>query len=480
MGRFRLFHTAPDCNGRSHTLTKPENVFGGVVMKIWYVRDLEPIPGDPGSPRLLRAGMLATRLAALGHQTTWFTSSFNHYSKRQRNAGLLQANENLSIEVLPAPGYVRNISIRRLHHNRRFAQEFLRRAAAANELPDVLVADLPTPEAAAAAVAFAQEKQIPTVVTIRDLWPDFFAHFVPQPLRPVARLPIWYLDRQTRYTCRNATSLVGISDQYLEWGRKKGGRPRLAQDRVFPLGYLRPHLPKSYDSDRTLRGLGINPDRHIISFVGSWGATYDLPLVLETARLLAHRTDINFVLVGNSAERPSLAREFGELNNVHVLGWRGQHEIAALLSKTAIGLLPYAQNAPQGLPNKIYEYMAYGAFQLATLSGEAENFFREMGTGRCVPNINPSHFAKAIEEALADRRVIEGRDERIAIFKTYFDANKIYRDIAAHIVGVAQRFRSHGSCPSFGTSVPHRLGAGSFPDYQATLIEKACEGPHLR
>lgn len=407
------------------------------TMKIWYVRDLEPIPTDPGNMRLLRGGMLATTLASLGHETTWFTSTFNHYSRLQRKAGILRPRENLVISILPAPGYSRNISFRRLLHNRSFARTFLNRANAAQELPDVLVTDLPTTDAAAAAVGFAQKRGIPTVVNIRDLWPDFFADFVPTGLRSIVRLATWPLERQARFACRNATSVVGISEQYLEWGRRKGSRPCVEQDRVLPLGYLKPHQTHIDETDQILARMGVNPAQHIVSFVGSWGATYDLGLVLETARLLAHRKDIVFALAGNASDRPSLERAFRRLDNAVLLGWIEQSEVTALLTRSSIGLLPYARQAPQGLPNKVYEYLAFGTFQLATLAGEAEKLYRQTGAGLSIPNASPADFANAIQAFLSDRRAVEAREERTEIFNAHFDAQKIYRDMADHIVRMA-------------------------------------------
>src|SRR4051812_47823103 len=89
-----------------------------VQMKVWVVRDLEPLPTDPGGRRLLRMGLLSAALAERGHETIWFTSSFDHYQKRQRSAGdqVLQVAPNLTIKVLRARGYHDNISMRRFLH----------------------------------------------------------------------------------------------------------------------------------------------------------------------------------------------------------------------------------------------------------------------------------------------------------------------------------------------------------------------------
>ncbi|EKF17390.1 glycosyltransferase [Nitratireductor pacificus] len=401
------------------------------------MRDLEPLPTDPGSPRLLRAGMLSATLAAAGHETTWFTSTFNHYSRRQRSAGRLEPGDHLAIEVLPAPGYRRNIGLRRLLHNRRFAREFLRAAERAARLPDVIVADLPTTDAASAAIGFGRRAEIPTILSIRDLWPDFFADFMPPLLRPFVRLGVMPLDRQARFACGHADSLIGISEEYLNWGQAKGARRRTELDRVFPLGFLRPPDASAAETAGVLERLGVGQGQRIVSFVGSWGATYDLELVLETARRLTDRRDIVFVLAGNASERPELKRAFEALPNTVLPGWLGPDEVAALLGASDVGLLPYAKNAPQGLPNKVYEYMAYGTYQVATLTGEAENLYAETAAGRSIADATPASLAAAIGDVLAAPEIAAARTRRREIFDTRFDARKVYAGMTDHIVEVA-------------------------------------------
>lgn len=414
-------------------------------MKVWLVRDLEPLPTDSGTPRLMRAGMLANALSAHGHDTTWFTSSFSHYLKAQRSNHdqRLKAGENLTIQILRGPGYQRNVSLRRILHNRHFAAAFRRFATASRERPDVIVADLPTTEAAATAVAFGLEAGIPTVVSICDLWPDFFADFVPSAVRPLARLAIRPLDCQVRFATRNATALVGISPHYLAWGQAKGiGRDR-RNDCVFPLGYRRVSPSKPEETKARLGRLGIPPDKHIVSFVGSWGATYDLDSVHETCRLLSRRRDLLFVLAGDAHSQPTLSNAFRNLPNVVLPGWIDARTIASLLDRTTIGLLPYVSNAPQGLPNKVFEYMAHGAYQLSSLGGEVAKLYAETGTGLALPDAAPAEFASAIETTMADPQTLRHRDHRISVFANLFDAEKIYTEMADYIAEVASRGLHH-------------------------------------
>lgn len=400
-------------------------------MNIWLVRDLEPIPSDPGDRRLMRAGMLAEALARRGHATTWFTSSFDHYHKRQRadRDQTVITGPNLTIEVFRAPGYSGNVSIGRIAHNRAFAEHWRRFADAAAALPDILVTDIPTTEAAEAVVRFAEARGIPTVLSIRDLWPDFFVDYLPPPLRPLARPFVRPLDRQVRYATANATSVLGISEDYLAWGRAKGGRPPSELDRIFPLGYAPRPRPDAaaVTSFRDRLNLG---DRTIVSFVGSWGRTYDLDLVRIAA---TQHPELVFVVTGDKDSQPALRDALAALPNVTLTGWLGADDIALLVSASAIGLLPYQPGAPQGLPNKVFEYMAYGAYQVATLEGEIARFYAETGAGQVAGRDIGVAFAAALPIALDPTR----RAERIALFDRAYSADAVYGGMVDHIERVA-------------------------------------------
>lgn len=402
-------------------------------MNIWVIRDGEPLPTDPGGRRLMRMGMLCKALTDRGHQVVWFTSSFDHYRKRQRPpAEQTLSTGPLDIVQVAAPGYPRNIALQRIRHNRVFAARW-RAMAAQRPAPDVLVTDIPTTEAAQAVARFGAARKIPVVLSIRDLWPDFFADYLPPALRRVARPLIALLTRQAADAARLATSLVGISDDYLAWGLARAGRARGPLDRVFPLGYdpLPPPTPAAIAALR--ERLRIAPDTKIVSFVGSWGATYDLDLVAATARQLTMRDDLVFVIAGDATARPALVDTMLALPNVRLSGWISGEDIATLVSASAVGLLPYGVAAPQGLPNKVFEYMAYGAYQVSTLGGEVESLYAATDTG-VVCTADPVLFAAAIVAALSHA---DDRDARIAQFRRHYHADMIYAEMVAHIEALA-------------------------------------------
>lgn len=385
-------------------------------MRIWLIKDLEPAPGDTGDPRLLRAAMLSEALAKRGHDVTWITSTFDHYAKRHRVDGnetriLSDAHR---IEILRAPGYRSNVSLQRIWHNRCFARAFLDFAKRTCQPPDVIVTDIPTTETAEAAIRVARRWNIPSLLSIRDLWPDFFKDFAPRPCRPFLTIPMMYFERQVSYACRNATAIIGISPEYLDWGLAKGKRNRGDRDAIIPLGY-QPISVSPHDADkarRQLHGKGVDFNKRLISFVGSWGETCDLDVVLGAAKSLMWRSDLQFVLAGDGPQKAALMSSIADIPNVVAPDWLNARQVTTLLKASELGLLPYRKAAPQGLPNKIFEYMAHGVFQISTLEGEAALLLRSLKAGETTPPGDAQALSAALIRAL-DNRIAKNEREHI-------------------------------------------------------------------
>lgn len=410
-------------------------------MHVWLVKDMEPIPVDLGDRRMLRTAMLAKALTERGHEVSWITSTFDHYAKEHR----AQRDETrvisprYRIEILRSPGYRRNKSPLRIWHNRCFARAFLDFANRSHTRPDVIVTDTPTTETAEAAVLVARRWNVPALLSVRDLWPDFFGNFVPPAFKPLVKLASRSFDRQVTYACRNATAIVGISPAYLEWGLAKGARKMSELDAVVPLGYA-PVQTSDADRDAArarLRGLGVDFDKRLVSFAGSWGATYDLGLALEAAARLQGLDDVQFVLAGDGDERRRLSMRIGSLPNVVAPGWLTATQVAALLDASVIGLMPYREAAPQSLPNKIFEYMAYGLFQVSTLRGEAADLLRDLDAGLTIGERDAQTLSVAITRSL-ERAQRPGERERIRnAFLARFSADTVYSQMSELIENLA-------------------------------------------
>ena len=180
---------------------------GARTMKIWLVVIGEPVPvGEGVHDRLHRGGYFATFLADHGHEVTWWTSTFDHMRKKHRfqEDATVEVNPRLQIRLLHGGGYRSNISLARLRDHRAIAGKFAHLAAAEADAPQIIVAALPTIGLCLESVQFGQRRGVPTVLDMRDMWPDIFVDTAPGAARPLLRLLLGGMFRQARQACAGA------------------------------------------------------------------------------------------------------------------------------------------------------------------------------------------------------------------------------------------------------------------------------------
>lgn len=414
-------------------------------MNIWIVEVGEPLPIDEGAPRLMRAGLLCEELAAKGHDATWFTSSFNHYRKSMRPVGEFHVpcgDSHYEVITLAARGYRRHVSVQRLLDHRATARDLLR-LAPRRPRPDVICAGLPTLDLAVASARLAEAFECPLVVDVQDLWPDAFAERLPGPLSRAASPLFAAMRRQARRACSAATSMVGVTEPFLQWGLRHAGRARGPLDRAIPLAYRRP-VDDDGDDERGLAywaASGIDFTDPVVAFVGSLSDAFDFEHIVATAREWSTtHPEVRFVVAGTGPADPLVERAAAELPNLVKPGWLDGAELHVLLSHAAVGLAPYRPRPDMvaNITNKIIEYMSAGVPIATSLQiGLTADLLAETGTGASYDMEDPVGLGKALESLLgssSDHAAMSARAR--AVFDERFDAGRVYADYADHLAAV--------------------------------------------
>ncbi|HEY0839731.1 MAG TPA: glycosyltransferase family 4 protein [Vulgatibacter sp.] len=438
-------------------------------MRVWLTQTSEPYPFLEGAARM-RTANLAAELHRRGHEVVWWGGNIEHRRKQPLAAGVYEVAPGYEVRLLEAPHYARNVSLRRYRSYKVLAREFAREARTLPP-PDVVVAGLPIHDLAWAAVRYSSERGIPSLVDVRDLWPDYFVELLPRGLRALGRAALAGDFRRKHEALSQATGVIGISRTYLEWGLAAAGRAAREADAVFFLGgnaldgnALSGKALGGNALDTAARGSGatsagatsVQPgddaagvvasegpskSREIVfGFLGVFGHTYDLETVIEAARILhrAGETRARFALAGTGDffERVSKAAE--GLPNVTLPGWLDKAGVDAFLRRLDVGLAAYAAGAPQSLPNKPFQYFAAGAPVLSSLHGEFGELLTSTQSGLTYRAGDPASLVAAVRSLLDDpARIPEMGARGAALFHSTFDASVIYPLFADHLEQVA-------------------------------------------
>jgi glycosyltransferase involved in cell wall biosynthesis len=338
--------------------------------------------------------------------------------------------------------YRQNVSPVRIVSHFLLAQKF-RKITASQKPPELIIAALPTIELSAAAVAFGKRHAVPVIIDVRDLWPDALIGVLPEPARRVGRMCARPLFEMTRQSLSGATGIIAVSDGYLDWALRYAGRQRKPVDRVFMHGYelVQCTCDEMHEEMAALRAMGLREHSFVCWFVGTFGTTYDLASVIKAARRLKGNNthDIQFVLSGDGPKRREWVAAASDLDNVIFTGWVDGTRLAALMHLASVGLACYQRTAPQGLPFKLFEYMAGGLPVISSLRGEAERFLDSKQCGITYEAGSPTALSDALLQLICNRPLHErmSMNARCA-YHDELSSDVIYHRMVSHFEEVCR------------------------------------------
>lgn len=408
-------------------------------MHIWIVQTGEPLPTDGPNVRGMRAMNLANALVERGHRVTIWSTNFYHQEKRHRfgNDRCIEITPNLTVRLIASIGYRRHVGPRRFVDHAQLGWRFPRLAKKC-PVPDLAFIGFPPIEIAASAVRFCASRGVPTIVDVKDLWPDIFEDAVPRMARPVARLLLSPLRCSTRTALSRASGICATTDEYLSWATRQANRDRCSQDCVVPI--LPP--PGLVDSRALFAAgthwdaLGVPEDGRLRAcFVGNLGRTTDFSAVLEAIRSDPRCDRWQFVIAGSGDQEDRWRQAARDLPNVLLPGRITLPAIRSLFGRSTVGLAPFNQiaNYESNIPNKIHDYLAAGLPVITPLGGPTRALLSEFGLNVRYDPHSPRSFGDSLDSFAAFR---PDRLRLSVMHKSRFDGATMLNRLVDHLEGL--------------------------------------------
>ncbi|MBO5129820.1 MAG: glycosyltransferase family 4 protein [Oscillospiraceae bacterium] len=241
-----------------------------------------------------------------------------------------------------------------------------------------------------AALAYGKKHGKKTVLYCMDLWPASLAAGGVKESSPIYKVFGWI----SRKLYRKADKILVTSRMFTEYFEDQFG---ISGDRVE-------YLPQYADSL-----FGVQPAREEDGFVnlvfaGNVGAAQSLGTVLEAAKLLEHRRNLRWHIVGDGSELENLKKLASDmrLENVIFHGRKPLEEMPKYyaMADAMIVTLTADPFISMTLPGKVQTYMAAGKPIVAAAIGEIPNVIRDSGCGFCAKAEDARGFAGAVEQFL--------------------------------------------------------------------------------
>ena len=415
---------------------------------IWLLTVGEPLPTDGKNQRLLRTGILAELMSQQGHEVTWWTSSFDHSLKRQRNDEdqKTRVGDRYDLYCLFAEGYSRNVSLARVRNHQTVARKFRELASLENK-PDVILCSWPLVELAAEAVRYGKANGIPVVLDFRDMWPDAIVDLFPPFLRPAIRIALRNHYREAQYAVSEATAISGITDKIVDWGLGISGRERSSLDVAFPMGYR-----KSAVQDEDIQeakkywnslDVGRTVSEFVVCFFGCIGRHFEWETVFQAARKLEDSgRKFKFVLCGQGPHLAKWQKVSSQYPNVLLPGWVDAAKIRSLMEYSKVGLAPYVSSwdFTMSLPNKPIEYLSSGLPVVSSLQGELASLLSKNDCGVTYENRSVDDLVRTLTHCY-DRPQFcaEMAKNSEKLYQKKFVAERVYGQMSAFLVQLAEQ-----------------------------------------
>lgn len=306
---------------------------------------------------------------------------------------------------------------------------------------DLVIATSPQFLVAIAGYIISLIKRAPFIFEVRDLWPESIVQLGQIRNRMIIKM----LEFLEIFLYKKAAMIVVVAESSIPILKSKGIPARKIKVVKNGVDLTLFHPQKA---DRQLRErLGFT-NKFIVSYIGTLGLSHALDKVLETAQSLREQDHIQFLLIGEGAEKERLLGMKDELNLNNV----------TFLNQVEKQLLPYYYNLSDVvlvtlrklplfqcvIPSKIFEIMAMAKPIIIGVDGEARQLVvDEAGAGIFVEPENIQQLGETILKLYKDPilRKTLGDNGRCFVQKHY-DREKLARAYLEALEGLITNRRS--------------------------------------
>ncbi|WP_158729302.1 MULTISPECIES: glycosyltransferase family 4 protein [unclassified Flavobacterium] len=356
-------------------------------MNIIIINPYGPIPIPEEKWREYRCTIIGNYLSSIGHNVTWYTSSFSHHFKNQRSSGWkdIVINENFKITLVPTPGYKKNISFGRIYRDLVFSYK-LYQSKLVNK-PDLVIYSESPLTFGYAGYKIAKREKVPAIFDQMDLWPELMVNSFPNKIKGLINALFYPVYRNRKNIYQDLDGFISLSTPYLELPLSFASNLRSRPHAVIYNGIDVEEFRRNIKPDKGL--LALLPDKKDndiwFTFAGTLGPSYDILNLLEVVNTIEKLQvgNVKFLIAGDGPLRSNV-EEFIKNSKSGIVKYLGKLEpesLSYLYSMSDVGLSIYTEISNVEMPDKFYDYTAAGIAILNSLKGEVGSIIEKETAG---------------------------------------------------------------------------------------------------
>ena len=266
--------------------------------------------------------------------------------------------------------------------------------------PDVIITSSPTFFSIFSGYWYSLRKKAPFVLEIRDLWPAAMIELGVLKEGFITNV----LEKMELFFYRKCDRLIMVTESFKDNVVNRG----IDRDKVYVItNGVNQELFYPREKNKLLIDNYDFKDKFVISYVGAHGISQNLSTILKAAKALIDYKDIQFLFIGEGAEKDKLKNiaQTENITNVTFIDSQPKEMIAEFYNMSDICLIPLKKIElfKTFIPSKMFEIMACGIPIVASLEGEAAEILNDSKSALVVEPDNSEEIKLAILKLKEDK-----------------------------------------------------------------------------
>lgn len=268
------------------------------------------------------------------------------------------------------------------------------------------------------AVKAAKMKGIKVVAMLQDVWPD---NAVQSHLISEGSILYKYFEMWQKSVYKNADKLICISDDMKDFIVSKG----VVADKIeviYNWGYSDDVVDIPWEENEFVKKYNLDREKFYAIYAGNIGKMQNVEIVVNAAKELQDREDIQFLIIGDGARREAIAEMAAGLKNVTMLPMQPSELATHIYSAAGVNIIPLvAGGTKTAMPSKTGVVLSCGKPVVFCFDASERfvNTVYESKAGMVVHPDKPTELSNAL-------LMISEKDSKreYSLFNTFFRRSK--------------------------------------------------------
>lgn len=261
--------------------------------------------------------------------------------------------------------------------------------------PDVIIVSSPTYFSVFSAYFMSLVKRAPFIFEVRDLWPEAIVKLGVLKNKVIISI----LEFFEMYFYNKAAKVIVVTKSFKDNLVRRGVNADKIE--VITNGVDESFfISQPNEEIKILKEQFGLKNKFVVLYIGAHGISHALDKVIKVAEILRDNKSINFLFVGEGAEKKKIIKQAEELGLENVIFLPGQPKdrMPAIYGLADICLVPLKKIElfKEFIPSKIFEIMACKKPIIASLEGEAKEILLDANSAVVVEPENSEEIASAI------------------------------------------------------------------------------------